>query len=232
MDADLQTTQAPARVKPRYRGVSHEFATYAAGLAGCRLVAEARGPGTTNLALISTVAYSLSLFFLFGVSALYHRPTWSPAMRQRIRRIDHSTIFLMIAGTATPVVTLCLAEPARSQALVMIWIGAGLGLIKALFWAHAPKPLTAAIYLVYGCVLAAFVPGMTEALGANNARLLLGGGLLYAIGAIVYALKRPDPSPAVFGYHEIFHAFIIAAAAVHYLAITRLVESVARASGF
>lgn len=232
MDTDAQVAPQPQRVKPRYRGVSHEIATYAAGLAGCKLVADARGPGTTQLALISAAVYSLSLFFLFGVSALYHRPTWSPAVRQRLRRVDHSTIFLMIAGTATPVATLCLTDPARTQALALIWIGAGLGLIKALFWAHAPKPLTAATYLVYGCALAVFVPGMTAALGTDNARLLLLGGVLYAVGAMIYAFKRPDPLPAVFGYHEIFHALVIAAAAVHYLAITRLMESVARASGF
>jgi hemolysin III len=221
------------RAKPRLRGVSHEIATYAAGFAGTYLVSQARGPGTTLIAMWAATAYSLTVFFQFGASALYHRPTWSPEARARLRRVDHSAIPLMIAGTATPPVALGLPPEQRTWALALIWAGAALGLAKSLFWTHAPKPVTALVFVIFGAALAGFLPLMSPAIVTPAVhRALVGGALLYALGALVYALRRPDPMPAVFGYHEIFHLCVVLAAGVHYWAMWQIVTAVARASGY
>jgi hemolysin III len=233
MTNDSTPLPLPARPKPRLRGVSHEIAAYAAAFAGCYLVAQARGPGTRGVALAATTAYSLCLFFLFAISALYHRPQWSPAARSRMRRLDHSAIALMIAGTATPMVALGLPAEKRALALGIIWAAAIAGLAKSLFWAHAPKPLTAIAYVAMGGSFGFFLPMMSgDIVTAQSGWLLALGGLLYVMGATVYALKRPDPVPAVFGYHEIFHLLVIAAAATHYFVIYQVVAAVALQSGY
>ena len=223
---------APTRPKPKLRGLSHEFACYAAAMAGCYLVAQARGPGSSNLALIGTTLYSMGLFFQFAVSALYHRPTWSPAARARMRRLDHTAIYLLIAGTTTPVILLGLTGGARTGALALVWVGAALGVLKALLWLHAPKPLSALVYVLLASAIAPYAPELARAFGSQNLALLGAGGALYIVGAAIYALKRPDPLPAVFGYHEIFHALVIAAAALHYSAILQIVQTVAKTSGY
>jgi len=214
--------------KPKYRGVSHEMACYASAIAGCYLVAHARGPGTSNLALIGTTLYSLCLFFQFAISALYHRPTWGTLARARMRKLDHCAIFLLIAGTSTPIALLGLEGTARAAALASMWTGAGLGIFLSLFWIHAPKPLTAAAYVLVGLSMIPFLPRISAGVGLSNTLLLVYGSVIYVLGAAVYATRKPDPVPAVFGYHEVFHALVVAAAACHFFAILRITVDIAQ----
>jgi hemolysin III len=213
------TLTKPAQ-KPRLRGVSHEIACYASGLAGTYLVSQARSPG----ALIGTLIYSLCLFFMYAASALYHRPTWSPAARARMRRVDHCGIFLLIAGTATPVAMLALDGTARIAMLVTLWTGAIIGMVKSLLWVNAPKALTATVCVLISASASPFIPRIYSAIGPGATALILYGSAIYILGAVVYALRRPDPVPRVFGYHEIFHALVIVASICQYTAILELVK--------
>jgi len=204
-------SSALAPDKPLLRGVSHEIAAVAA-LFAWALLAAAAGPGRPRVA---SNVYGASLFTLFLVSALYHRPTWSPRARLLMRRLDHSAIFLLIAGTYTP---LCLLLPRSSglPLLALVWAGAIAGVVRSILWVHAPKPLVAALYVLLGWVAVPVVPALRAALGGGVIALLFAGGAAYTIGAVVYATRRPDPFPRVFGYHEVFHALVIAAAACHF----------------
>src|SRR5881398_1119326 len=195
--------------KPRLRGVSHELAFFAALGAGAVLVALA--PHRTAVA---AAIYAASLAIMLGTSALYHRPNWSPAPRRWLRRADHAAIFVLIAGTYTPF-TLLLTGRGPAM-LALAWGGAAAGILQSLFWVHAPRPLVAALYLAFGWAIVLFWPALHATLGPAGIFFLAFGGLLYSAGAIVYAARRPDPAPAVFGYHEIFHAFVVAAAVCHF----------------
>ncbi|HET9751494.1 MAG TPA: hemolysin III family protein [Myxococcales bacterium] len=208
----------PPSTKPRLRGVSHELAFFAAIGAGAVLVALAP-PG----ARLAAAVYGTSLAAMFGVSALYHRPTWSPGPRTWMRRLDHATIFLLVAGTYTPF-ALLLDESGRTL-LMLAWGGALLGICQSLFWVNAPRPLVASLYVALGWAVALFWPALRAALGVPALAALVLGGVLYSIGAVVYAARKPDPSPAVFGYHEIFHAFVIAAAVCHFAVVVAVVRS-------
>ncbi len=199
------------KVKPRLRGVSHQGAFYVAAVIG-PLLTWASPAGTTRLAV---ALYSVCMIGLFGVSALFHRVTWQPAARRRMRRLDHSMIFLFIAGTYTPVAGLTLGRTQATVVLSLVWAGALTGIIVKLLWLDAPKPVAASLYVGVGWVAVMALPGLWVALGVAGFLLLVGGGVLYTIGAIVYATRRPDPVPAVFGYHEVFHAFVIVAALCH-----------------
>jgi len=201
-----------ASVKPRLRGVSHELAFFAALGAGAVLVALA-----PPRAAIAAAVYAVSLAMMLGVSALYHRPTWAPGPRRWMRRLDHAAIFVLVAGTYTP---FTLLVPAHAGALLALaWGGAALGMAQSLFWVHAPRPLVAALYLAFGWAAVVFWPALQAALGAPGPTFLALGGVLYSVGAIIYAARRPDPRPAVFGYHEIFHAFVVAAAICHFAVV-------------
>ena len=154
---------------------------------------------------------------LFGVSALYHRVNWVSATARRwMRRLDHSMIFLLIAGTYTPFALLVLDGPLATAILIAVWGGALAGIVLNLVWIDAPKWVTAIVYLALGWVAVIAFPSLFEDLGVTPTILVAVGGLLYTAGAIVYASRKPDPAPAVFGYHEIFHALVIAAAALQY----------------
>ncbi|MGB8932048.1 MAG: hemolysin III family protein [Anaeromyxobacteraceae bacterium] len=204
--------------KPLLRGVSHEIAVVFA-LAGALVLAHlARGPRAT----VSAAVYGASLVVLFGTSALYHRPRWGPRLYAIMRRLDHAAIFLLIAGTYTPICLVVPVEGARTL-LTVVWAGALAGIVFAVLWPRAPKWLNAIVYLALGWVLVPALPAMARALGPIGLALLGVGGLLYSIGAIVYAARRPDPFPRVFGYHEIFHALVILAAALHYAAVVGVV---------
>jgi hemolysin III len=192
--------------------VSHEYAFFAAVILGVVLVAMAPGGRATVAATI----YAGAVCGLFGVSALYHRVTWTPGARRWMRRLDHTMIFVLIAGTYTPVALLALHGTLAAAILVVVWAGALGGVVLKLVWIDAPKRLAAALYLALGWVAVATVPQLGDRLGWGNVALLGIGGLLYTAGAIVYAARRPDPAPTVFGYHEIFHALVILAAALHY----------------
>ena len=206
----------PQLPKPRLRGVSHQWAFYFSLVAGLALVIAAPGGRATLAAAI----YAVSVAALFGTSALYHRVTWaSQRARRWMRRLDHSMIFLLIAGTYTPFALLVLNGTLAIVILVVVWGGALGGIVLKLVWIDAPKPLVAVLYVMLGWVAVAAFPDLLDGLGVTSAAMVVGGGILYTAGAVVYALRRPDPAPTVFGYHEIFHALVIAAAALQYAVI-------------
>ena len=208
-----------AKVKPMLRGVSHHAAFYAALGAGVTLLLAA----PSQRAMSAVAIYVVTLMALFGVSALYHRIQWSEAARARMKRLDHATIFLFIAGSYTPICLLALdGEPGRTL-LTWAWIGAGLGVARAVFWPGAPKAISAALYVALGWLVVAYLPAVAAGVGGFGMAALAVGGVLYSLGATVYALQRPDPLPRVFGYHEVFHALVIAACVCHFAAIARVV---------
>ena len=202
-------------VKPRLRGVLHQYAFFVALVAGAVLVALAHD-GKTRLAM---TVYAVSVAGLLGTSALYHRRDWTARARMWMRRLDHSMIFVLIAGTYTPFAVLVLHGGLATAILIAVWAGALVGTLLNLLWVTAPKPVTAAVYITIGWVAVAAMPQLAHAIGAVGVSLILGGGILYTAGAVIYALRRPNPVPGVFGYHEVFHALVIAAAAVQYAAI-------------
>ena len=204
--------------KPRLRGVSHELAFYAALGAGAVLIALA-----PHRAIWAAAVYAISLATMLGTSALYHRPTWAPGPRRWLRRADHAAIFVLIAGTYTPF-TLLLPEHASAM-LVLAWGGAAAGVLQSFFWVYAPRPIVAALYIALGWAIVVFWPALHVALGAAGIFFLAFGGVLYSIGAVIYAARKPDPVPAVFGYHEIFHAFVVAAAVCHFGVVVGVVRA-------
>jgi hemolysin III len=200
-------------VKPRLRGVLHQWAFFVSLVAGALLVVIA----PAGRATFATAVYALTVVGLFGVSAIYHRVNWvSVSARRWMRRLDHSMIFLLIAGTYTPFALLALDGTLATAILIAVWAGALGGIILNLVWIDAPKWLTAVVYVALGWVAVVAFPAMFDQLGVTATLLVALGGILYTLGAVVYAMHRPDPAPAVFGYHEIFHALVIAAAAVQY----------------
>jgi hemolysin III len=203
--------------RPALRGVFHQIAFFAALVAGAALIAIA----DARFRLPVTV-YVLALVLQLGTSAIYHRVTWSPRARAWWRRGDHATIFLLIAGTATPVAC-ALARPGRVRLLLVLWIGAVVGVARAIAWITAPKWLVAVIAVALGWASLPFLPALRASLDSAALALLVIGGILYSMGAAAYALRRPDPWPRTFGYHEVFHAFTIAAAVCHYVAVARCV---------
>ncbi|OFX19574.1 MAG: hemolysin III [Anaeromyxobacter sp. RBG_16_69_14] len=218
----MARTRFEARTKPLLRGVSHEIAAFVAAPASFALIARAK----SYSAEVAAVVYGVSLFALFAVSAIFHRPLWPPAVRAVIARIDHSAIFLLIAGTYTPFCLLL--GPGRGHALLAtVWTGAGVGILIVTTWPRAPKPLMAAIYVLLGWIIIPVVPALRASIGDHALVLLLVGGLVYTAGAIVYALRKPDPFPTVFGFHEIFHVLVVAAATCHFV----VVEAAIRALG-
>jgi hemolysin III len=202
--------------KPRLRGVSHQWAFFVSVALGAALVVAAPA-GEPRLA---AAIYALSVTALFGTSALYHRITWaSQAARRWMRRLDHSMIFFLIAGTYTPFALLVLHGELATVILVVVWAGALGGILMKLIWIDAPKALVAILYLALGWVAVAAFPTMLDELGITGTALVTIGGLLYTAGALVYAFQRPNPAPTVFGYHEVFHALVIVAAALQYAVI-------------
>jgi hemolysin III len=203
-------------LKPRLRGVSHQWAFVVSLLLGAGLVIAAPD-GESRLAL---AIYAVSVAALFGTSALYHRITWSSAAARRwMRRLDHSMIFFLIAGTYTPFALLALEGTISTVILIVVWAGAFGGVILKLAWLDAPKWLIAGVYIALGWVALAAFPQLYEALGVTATGMVAAGGVLYTLGAVVYAMRRPDPAPTVFGYHEVFHLLVIAAAALQYAVV-------------
>jgi hemolysin III len=214
-------TQAAAhpevRVKPRLRGVLHQYAFFVSLGSGTLLVLLA----ATTKASVGAAIYAASVSALFGVSALYHRVTWTTAARRRMRRLDHAMIFLLIAGTYTPVGLLVLEGTLATMVLAVVWGGAAAGIVLELAWTTAPRWLGGTVYLALGWVAVVAMPQLFVRLGVAGGLLLVAGGLTYSVGAAVYALRRPDPAPAVFGYHEVFHLLVIVGVAGHFLAISQ-----------
>jgi hemolysin III len=200
------------------RGWLHAYAFFVALVAGSVLCAvAATRPGTAPL--LSCGIYSLTVAALFGVSALYHRRVWSRRGYQVMRRLDHSMIFVFIAGTYTPFCALLLPQRTATVLLATVWGGAMAGAVLKIAWPHAPRWLSAPLYLALGWVAVAVLPDIRLRGGVTALVLLLAGGAVYSLGGVLYALRRPNPWPAVFGHHEFFHACTVVAAVCHHIAI-------------
>jgi len=208
--------------RPRLRGVLHQAAFGVACLVGVAFLSTLDG---TRLAAAAVFAGAAAT--MLGASALYHRVTWSPRMRPCMRRIDHAGIYLLIAGTYTPVGLLSLHGTLQRVVLAVVWSGAAAAILTRIFWIEAPKWLSAVFALTLGWVGVVALPQLTRTAGVAAVALLGAGGLAYTAGAVVYTRRRPDPSPLVFGYHELFHAFTIVALACQYVAIAFFVVKVA-----
>jgi hemolysin III len=202
-------------VKPRLRGVLHEYAFFVSLACGVALILAA----SDGRARVAAVIYAFAVSALLGTSALYHRHNWGPRARRWMRRLDHSMIFVLIAGTYTPVALLALSGSLSRTILIVVWAGALGGVVFKLLWIDAPKWILALIYVALGWVSAAIFGELPAAIGWLGVAGLAAGGLLYTLGAAVYASGWPDPSPRVFGYHEVFHVLVVAAAALHYAVI-------------
>jgi hemolysin III len=202
-------------LRPLLRGVTHAYAFWAA-LAAAIVLTVLVDPGAPR---VSAVVYGAGLCALFAASGLYHRWRWNPRWRPLLRRIDHSTIFVFIAASYTPVALLVMHGALRWVILGAVWTGALVGIVLSLAWITAPRVLSAACYLMLGWVAIAALPQLVVRLEVAPLVLLVAGGVLYTVGAIVYATRRPNPWPATFGFHEIFHALVIAAAAAQFVAM-------------
>lgn len=206
----------PHPVKPKLRGWLHLGMFPAALVAGLALVALA----DSTRGRVACAVFALTACLLFGVSALYHRGDWSPRMDGVLRRLDHANIFLIIAGTCTPLAVLLLPPEQRSMLLWIVWAGALAGIAFRVLWVGAPRWLYTPCYLALGWAPVRYLPDFLHTGGAAVLALIVAGGLLYSAGAVVYALQRPDPSPRWFGFHEVFHALTVAAFTAHYVAIS------------
>lgn len=200
---------------PRLRGVSHELAFFVSVAAAVVLVVLA----PSGRARIAVSVYGAGLIALFGGSALYHRWPGPARFKPALRRIDHSTIFVFIAASYTPIALVVLHGALVWVILGVAWTGAAAGVAFSLGWIEAPRAVIASSYLALGWVAVITIPQLLGELTPTPLVLLVAGGVLYSVGALVYALRRPDPWPRTFGFHEIFHAFVIAAAAAQYVAI-------------
>jgi hemolysin III len=203
-------------LKPRLRGVLHQWAFAASLVAGIGLVLEAG----SERARLAVAVYALSVAALFGTSALYHRVNWRTlGARRWVRRLDHTMIFVLIAGTYTPFGLLVLRGPLGLVILIAAWSAALAGAVFKLVWIDAPRWLGSATYVSMGWIALVALPELLDHLGIAAVAALGLGGILYSAGAVIYARKRPDPVPTVFGYHELFHLLVIVAAALQYAVV-------------
>ena len=201
--------------RPRFRGVSHRIAFFLTLPLAALLALEV----DTTAGRVAAIAFGTSVAAMFGASALYHTVTWTDAKRRWLRRLDHAGIYALIAGTYTPVGLLVLSGNWRLAVLGIVWIGAATAIALKFLWVDGPKWLSAAIGIALGWVAVVVFPQILDRVGIAGSLLVLAGGLAYTAGAVVYATRRPDPVPTVFGYHEVFHALVIVAVACQYSAI-------------
>lgn len=201
--------------KPRLRGLIHAAAFVAALPLGLVLIFE---PDTTRGRLAALV-FAATIAAMFGASALYHSPNWPERPRRWLRRVDHAGIYGLIAGTYTCFGLLVVKGNWRPVVLGIVWIGAFVAIVFKFAWLDAPKWISVAIGIVLGWVGVIVFPQLLDEIGLGGVLLILAGGLFYTVGALVYALRRPDPYPSVFGFHELFHVFVIAAVACQYTAV-------------
>lgn len=207
--------------KPALRGHFHQAMFFVVVGAGVPLVYNSEG----LLVRASVSVYVVCALLTFGVSALYHRITWSTSARAIWRRLDHAGIYLMIAGTFTPVAMMGLSAASAHDCLLTIWIVALAGIVQSVFFVNIPKVFSAAIYLVAGYLIVPYMAELQQTIGSGNVWLLVAGGVAYTLGALCYALKRPVLDPRYFGYHEVFHIFVNAGAILHFFVINDLVFS-------
>ena len=205
-------------IKPRLRGRLHQIAFIVWIPAGITLVAV----GRTALARVAAAIYSVSVLALYGVSASYHRLTWSPRARRWMRRLDHSTIFILIAGSYTPLGLLALHHAWRVSILATVWGVALVGIVLKLVHIEKMDRIGMVLYIGLGWTAVVALPQMIRSLGTASIVLLFTGGILYTVGAIFFALHRPDPNPRVFGYHEVWHSMVIGGSVCHYAMILLL----------
>jgi hemolysin III len=209
-----------AAVKPRLRGWIH--AGMAPLVLAGAIVLVSLAPTATGK--VSTAIFGVTAILLFGTSAIYHRGTWSPRWAAVLRRLDHTNIFLIIAGTYTPLAALMLPYPKARTLLVVVWVGALAGLLARVFWLDAPRWLYVPIYVALGWVAVVYLSDLwnTErtSYGPAIVWLVIGGGLAYTLGAVVYGTKRPNPSPRWFGFHEIFHSLTVVGYVCHYVGVS------------
>ncbi|WP_312863431.1 PAQR family membrane homeostasis protein TrhA [Spinactinospora alkalitolerans] len=210
-------------VKPRLRGWLHLGTAPLALAAGIVLVCLA----PTGLSRVASAVYAVSSVLLFSTSAIYHVGRWSPRGMAVLRRMDHSNIYLIIAGTYTPFVLLVLDGALRAAMVSLIWGAAIAGVLFKVFWLNSPRWLSTALYIAVGWAAVLFIPQLIGGTHPATWILILVGGVLYSVGALVYGLKRPDPAPRWFGFHEIFHSLTIAAYVCHYIAVSFVVYTAA-----
>ena len=217
--AEPVSTPSPA-AKPLLRGWSHVLAFATVAVLGTAMILTTTASSSERTWLGIYLAGTLTMF---GVSALYHRVRWEPAAHSVMKRLDHSAIFLAIAGAYTPIAAVALDGWQKPAVLITVWIGAALGVTLEWLPFRVPRPLYTAVYVVVGWSATIALPQLHEGLGAAGFWLVLGGGLAYTVGAVVYALKRPDPWPTVFGFHEVFHLCTVIGAGCHLAAIAFVV---------
>jgi hemolysin III len=208
-------------LRPRLRGRLHQIAFFVALPAGIALVLLARGA----TARVAVLVYALSLAGLYGASAAYHRRQWTAKARARMQRLDHSMIFVLIAGTYTPFCLLALHGAWSIVLLAAVWAGAIAGIVLKLVGVDRTKVAAAILYVALGWLAVVATPVVVTSLSAVPLILLAVGGLLYTIGAIVFSTRRPNPSPRVFGYHEVWHSFVVGGSACHYAVILLLARA-------
>jgi hemolysin III len=212
----VSTATLDPRPKPRLRGVLHQWAFAVSLVAGVSLVLEA---GSMR-ARLAVAVYALSVAALFGTSALYHRVDWRRlGARRCMRRLDHTMIFVLIAGSYTPFGLLVLRGTVAAVILITAWSAALAGAVFKLLWIDAPGWLTASVYVAIGWIAMIALPQLVDGLGIAAVGVLALGGVLYSAGAVIHARRRPDPAPTVFGYHELFHLLVILAAALQYAVV-------------
>jgi hemolysin III len=210
-------------IKPLLRGWLHAGMAPAALVAGIVLVALAPG----DEARVAAVVYALTAVLLFGVSAVYHRGTWGPRATAVLRRLDHANIYLLIAGSYTPFAVLALRGDTRVAVLVCVWVGALAGVTFRVSWVSAPPWLFTPFYVLLGWVAAFVIPQLVRGAGVPAFVLVVVGGGLYTLGGLVYALRRPNPLPRWFGFHEVFHTLTVVAFVTQYVAVSLLMYRVA-----
>lgn len=206
-------------VRPRWRGRLHQGAFFLALPAGVLLIGSSRA----GAARVAAALFVVSLLALFGASATYHVGNWAPAVKARLQRLDHAMIFVLIAGSYTPITLLALEPAWGITFLVLAWTIAVGGVILALWHIDKVHRFAVYIYIGFGWLLVLALPAVLHALSTTELALLLAGGILYTVGAVGLWLRRPDPSPTIFGYHEVWHAMTLVAAGCHYALVLMLV---------
>lgn len=199
-------------LKPRLRGVLHQWGFFVSLIAGVALVASA----STGRAMVAALIFAVAVSALLGCSALYHRVEWQPAARRRMRRLDHAMIFVLIAASNTPFALLALHGTLATVLLCVVWAGAFGGLVLQLAWTEHPKWVSSLIGVSLGWVAIVTLTQLPASIGWTAVAVIIVSGALYTAGAVVYARERPNPFPGVFGYHELFHATVLAAAGIQY----------------
>ena len=205
--------------KPLLRGYFHEWMFFISIGACIPLI----NNSTNSTELIATIVYSIGIFMMFGFSALYHRVNWRPEVLKLMRRLDHSSIFIMIAGSFTPICLLVLPENTGFKLLTIMWIIAGIGILQTFLFTDVPRLIRAGIYLIAGYIAIPYLSVLSTVMGFTNFSLTVAGGTIYSVGAISYGLKFPDFSPKYFGYHEFFHLLVCLAAILHFIVIYSIV---------